>query len=203
MQCMVNVIIPLRVIPEGVPLGVMVEIASLIVVVLQHKMDHSLTGESVPHGFCQLGQDVRTRIVNDGVNRVQAKTVEMIFLQPVQRIMNKVITNRPAVRAIEIDRWPPRSRVAIGEKLRYIEPEIISFWPKVVVNHIKEHHQIFGVRPLDETFQIFGTAITARWSIRQNTVISPTPLTGEAREWHQFDSSNAQCRKIIQLLFCS
>src|SRR5256885_2891256 len=136
-------------------------------------MNLALSAELCAHRFGQFSENVWARIVSNGMNRVQTQSVEVILLQPVQRIVNEKIAYGPAARAVKIDRLSPRGAMTIGEELRRVKSQIIAFRPKVVVNHVQKHHQIFGMRRINQALQVFRTSITSRGSIWQNAVVSP------------------------------
>ena len=74
------------------------------------------------------------------MNGVKTKTVKVIFLQPVKRVVNEIFPHYVAAGTVEIDRLTPRSAMAIGKELRRISPQAIPIRTKVVVNDVKEHH---------------------------------------------------------------
>src|SRR5260370_39246887 len=89
----------------------------------------------------QVSEDGRRGIVDDRVNRVQAQSVEMVFGQPVERVVDEEVPHDSAVSAIEVDAVSPGSRVPISKELWRVGPEIISFRAKVVVDNIQQDHQ--------------------------------------------------------------
>ena len=77
------------------------------------------------------------RVIKNCMYCVEPQTIEVVFLQPIERIMNEVITNGATIQAVKVDGLSPRSVVAIGKELWCIEREVVSFRPKVVVHNIE------------------------------------------------------------------
>src|SRR2546423_2248851 len=164
-------------------------------------MNLALSTELCTHRFGQFSENVWARIVSNGMTRVQPQSVKVILPQPVQRVVNEKTAYGPAARAVKIDRLSPRGAMTIGEELRRVNSQIIALRPKVVVNHVQKHHQIFGMRRINQTLQVFRSSITSRRSIWQNAVVSPVSLPRKTRQWHQFDRDHAEVRQVIQLGF--
>ena len=83
-------------------------------------MNLAIRPDGSPDRAGQLGEYVRRGVVNDRVNCVQAQSVDMVFSQPVERIMDEEIPHSSAFIAIEVDGATPWSVVAFGKKLRSI-----------------------------------------------------------------------------------
>jgi len=92
----------------------------LIEVVLQNQVNLAIRPDGSPDRAGQLGENVRRGVVNDRVNCVQAQPIEMVFSQPVERVMDKEIPHGSAFIAIEVDGATPWCVVALGKKLRSI-----------------------------------------------------------------------------------
>ena len=100
--------------------------------------------------FGQFGENVGFRVIDDGVHRIQTQSIEMVFVQPVERVVDEEVADRPALWAIEVDPVAPRSTMAIGKELRRVGSEIIPFRAKVVVDHVQENHDSAFVRALNQ-----------------------------------------------------
>src|SRR5215471_10601663 len=98
-----------------------------------------LTGRFA-NGFSQLGQEVRTRFVVYGMHGVESQSVNAIFLDPVERVVNEIVAHWATLRAIKVDGLPPGSPVAISEILWRIQVKVVSFRSEVVVDNIQEDH---------------------------------------------------------------
>src|ERR1700678_1054060 len=92
--------------------------------------------DSIAYLMREFIKDRQSGVIDDGVNCIQAQSVEMIFIQPIKRVVDEVVTNGPAFFSIEIDGLTPGRLVARGEELRSVESKIISFGAEVVINNI-------------------------------------------------------------------
>src|SRR5579863_7478401 len=118
MKDMVNIIIPLRVIPASLTLAISIEISGRVVVVLKNKMDVPPVSERFSDSFGNLGKNVGDGFVNNCVYRIQAQTVEVILLQPIKRIVDKEVADDSTSAVIEVNRIAPGSSMTIGKELR-------------------------------------------------------------------------------------
>src|SRR5579864_2764212 len=190
MQCVMDVIIPLRIVKLDPAFLVALQIASGVVSVLEHQVNLPFGSESFPNSLGELQQNVRLGVVNDGMHGVKTQAVEVIFLQPVKRVVNEKISDHATVGTVKVDRVSPWSAMAIGEKLRRISVQVVSFRTEVVVDHVEKNHQALGVSCLNEMLQVFGAAIRGVWRIRQNTVIAPISSAWEIGDRHKFDGGH-------------
>src|SRR5215472_4482252 len=135
------------------------------------------------------------------MDSVQAQTIDVILLEPIERVMNEKVTYHSAARAIEIDGLSPRRAVSVREEVFRVHRKIVSFGTEVVVDHVQEHHEIVGVGRLNEAFQIIRASVAGGRSIGQNSVVAPVPLAGKTSERHEFNSRNSQLSQVSELLF--
>ena len=135
------------------------------------------------------------------MDRVEPKTIEMIFLEPVERIVYEVITDRATFGAIEIDRLPPGSMVTISEELGRVKPKVISFGPEVVVYDVEKNHQVLRVGSVNEVLQFVGATVVGGRSVREYPVVSPVALAGKTRYGHHFDNGDAEISEIVESPF--
>ena len=158
MQRMMNVVIPLCVVARKQPIVIVLgaQVMSRIVVHFLKQMNVTISTEVCPNRFSQLGKNVGFGIVRNSVHRVEPQSIEMVFFQPIKRVVNEKVSDCPALRPIKIDRLSPRGAVAVGEKLRRIQLKIISFGPKVVVDHVKKDHETLRVGRLQKCFKSSG-----------------------------------------------
>jgi hypothetical protein len=91
-----------------------------------------------------------------GVDGVEAQTVESIFHQPIQRILDEEASD---FRAEKVDRGAPRSPDVVAKELRRVDPEVISVRAEVIVDDIKEDHEAKIVPGIDQFFQIVWSCI--------------------------------------------
>ena len=167
-----------------------------VVVVFEHQMHRALATRS---GVCRRGdllQDVGPRIVADRIHRVVAQTVEAVFLEPVERIVDKEVAHLPAAFAVEVDRLAPQGLVAAAEKGRRIRVQQVALGSEMVVHDVEENHQALSVRGLHEMLQIVRRAIARVGRERQYAVVAPVASSRKIRNRHQLDRRHAQRRQI-------
>ena len=119
----------------------------------------ALRAGACAHFFRQLDENVRPRIVDDRVHRVEAQPVEMKFLEPVERVVDEEIAHRTRVWTVEIDRGAPVGMMPLGEERAGISVEVVAFRAEVVVNDVEQNHEPALMGGCDETFQVLGSAI--------------------------------------------
>ncbi len=91
------------------------------------------------HGSRELAQEAWIRVVDDRVHGVEPQPVEVIFLEPVERVVNEELPHDSAVGVVEVHGVAPRCLVARREELRCIVAEIIAVGPEVVVDDVEQH----------------------------------------------------------------
>src|SRR5215472_4796030 len=186
MQGMMNIVVPLGIVERNLVLCVPMQIAGNVVCVLQNEMNPSFLSKFPANLLGKLSDDIGTRVIGDRVNSVQPQAVKVIFLEPVERVMDEEITNNPAVCAVEIDSPAPGRAMAIGKELGRIQAQLVPLGTEVVVNHVEKDHQPFIMRALNKLFQVFRTAIRTVRGVGQNSVIAPIAGSSEIRNRHQF-----------------
>src|SRR4030095_5818673 len=77
---------------------------------------------------------VGTEIIN-AMNGIQTQTVNMVFNEPIEGILNDEVAYRITVRTVIVDGCSPRGPVPIG-KIRTKVAEIIALRPQVVVHNV-------------------------------------------------------------------
>src|ERR1035441_1722772 len=199
-QRVVDVVVPLG----GVRLRLAalgpLKVTRLVVVVFQDKVDVAIRLDGAADGIGQFCEDVGCGVVDDRVNRVQTQSVELVFGQPVERVVDEEVPHDFAVGAIEVEAVSPGSRVPISKELWRVRPEIISFRAKVVVDNIQQNHQSAVMGTLNQLFEIFGSAVSAIRSEGEDAVVTPVALAGKVGDWHQLHGSDSQIRKIVEPL---
>src|SRR5271156_2206589 len=138
---MMNIVIPLRRICSRLAaLLYPLQVSWLVAIVLEDEVNMSIRRNRTPNRIGQLRKNIWGGVVGNFMNRVQTQSIEMIFGQPVECIVDKKISDCPAFRSVEIDAVAPGSTMTIGKELRRVQPQIISFRAKVVVNDIQQNH---------------------------------------------------------------
>ena len=88
MQHVVHVVVPLRVVQDGVAARVALQPARLVVLVFQHQM-RAARQRRAAHPLRQLLQDMHRAVIDDGVHRIEPQAIQMKFLQPVERVVDE------------------------------------------------------------------------------------------------------------------
>ena len=73
-------------------------------------------GDPPSHGFADLIDDVGGSCPQNCVDGVKPQPVEMVFLEPIEGVVDKKIAHRPAARRPQIDRRTPRRLMALGKE---------------------------------------------------------------------------------------
>ena len=188
MQRMVDVVVPLRRVP---PLSRIAQIARLVGVVFQNQMHMTPGINPGAHAVGQLDQNMRAGIIQDRMHRIQAQAVEVVLMQPVERVMDEKLAHLATAAAIEIDRRAPGCVVPFGEERAGVEVEIIPLRPEVVIDHIQQDHQAARVRRLHQGFEVIGAPVAAVGGVGQDTVVSPVARARKIRHGHEFDGGDA------------
>src|ERR1019366_65981 len=100
-------------------------------------MDLAPGEERIPNRIGKLRKNVWFGVISNRMNRIQTQPIKVIFRKPIQRIMNKKISDRTTPGAVEVYTIAPRCVVPVGEELRGVGIKVISFGTEVVVNHIE------------------------------------------------------------------
>ena len=195
-----NVVIPLSGVPLGLALLFAFEIARLIEVVFQNEMDLAIGVDGTPDCIGQFREDVWGRVVNNRVHRIETEAVEMIFGQPVERIVDEEVSDGSTFGPIEINAISPWSTVSISKELWRVRPKIISFRAQVVVHDVEENHDSMLMGALNQFFEIFGSAVNTIGSEWEDAVVAPIALAGEVSNGHQLHGSDSQIHEIVESL---
>src|SRR5215471_1096856 len=115
---MMSVIVPLRV-------DILFEVRG-IVVVLEHKVNMA--------SGLDCGTDSGSHLVNpvlllDGMHSIEAQTIEAVFHQPVEDVLDKECTD---CRLAEINRRSPWSVAIVAKELWRVTREIVAVGSKVI-----------------------------------------------------------------------
>src|SRR5437773_1196666 len=173
MSGVVDVVIPLGIVQARWFARLAAQIMRGVVVVFQYQVNVAFVTERFPDGLGQLTQNIGIGIVENSVHGVKSQTIDAIFVKPIERIVNEVVAHGPAAWSIEINRLAPGSVLVLGEKLRRIQMQIISFGAEVVVNHVEKNHHVFGMSGIYEPLELIGSAISSGGSVGQDAVIAP------------------------------
>jgi hypothetical protein len=115
---------------------------------------HASRSRSFANPRRQLGEEVTRRIVHQRAAGVQAKPVQMVLVNPVLRVLDQELPNRPAAFTVEVHRGAPGCPVG----LREIPPaELAQVGPvraQVVVDHVEQHRETERVGPVHEVTEV-------------------------------------------------
>src|SRR4029077_13979263 len=100
--------------------------------ILRHQYDGTLTC-STPCSSADRPENVLFRSVENAFRRVETKSVEMKFIDPVATIGDEKFTHRTGVRSVEIDRIAPIILVLASQIIVGINAEIIPVRAKMIV----------------------------------------------------------------------
>ncbi len=191
------IVIPLRTIFTLRRIGPRIEQARTIVVVLQDEMDYAPSGGSeVPNHAAQVIEDRGPSRFGDGMNGVEPKAVETIALEPMKRIADREGAD---LRNAIIDSVSPRC-MGGSEECRRVAVEIITFRTEMIVDDIEKHHELAGMRFVDQHAQIIRPPIRAVRRIEQDTVVAPISPAGKVGDRHQFDRGHSGLNHVVELL---
>src|ERR671919_407171 len=79
-------------------------------------------------------------VVQDGVDGVESQGVDVELGDPEEGIVDEKTTHFIAVRAIEVERAPPRGFVALG-KVGTVIRQIVPVWSEMVIDDVEDHRQ--------------------------------------------------------------
>ena len=196
-QHMMYVVVPLR---RKVPrqAGVVAEqAAGLVFLILQHQMHRAAAGA---HAFCEFVEHVPHAVVDDGMDGIEAQSIEIVFLDPILRVVNDELTHRTAVSAVVVDGRTPRRLMPIGKERRCVRGQVISVRPKVVVHDVQQHHESARVCGIHQRLQILGPAIARVGRVQEHTIVAPVPRTRKIRDRHDLDGRHPEGRQMIETL---
>src|SRR5690606_14711158 len=130
-----------------------------------------------PYFVRELLEEVDCRRVHDRVDRVEAKAVDVVLLEPVERVFDQKTAHLEAARPVEVQRITPGSAISIRE-VRPVHGEVVPVRPEVVVNDVEQHGEPARVARIDEALEARRTAVGVVRRIQIDAVVAPA-----ARPW--------------------
>ena len=199
MPSMVIVVVPLGTVFSVRNIGQRIEQTCAVVVVLQDQMDQSSRcRRELSDRVAELMKERELLRFEQGMHRVEAKTVEAIMFKPMQCIADG--EGADLWNAI-VDGVSPR-RMSGGEECRRVAVKVVTFRAEMVVDDVEKHHEPPRMRFVDQHSQIVGPTIGAVWRIEQDAVVSPVSAACEIGNRHQLDCSHAGLDDMIELVDC-
>jgi hypothetical protein len=136
MKAMVEIVIPLSIQAKASLLG-RIDDPDVVKIAFSNHPDKTTQFPCLlVNGFPDVEKDVPGTEIEDTVDRVDSKTVHMIFRHPVKGIIDDEVPDLIALRAIEVDRRTPWGFVTIGE-IGSVIGKIVPLRPQMVVDHIE------------------------------------------------------------------
>src|SRR4030095_2945707 len=112
----------------------------------------------------------------------EAKSVEVILLQPMANIGPHILTDGRRIRPIQIEPSSPYGLVLREICLAELRQDV-SDWSKVVVHDVQNHPEAVRVRRIDESSRVVRLAVTVKRREKQDAGVAPseTGLRNPAR----------------------
>src|SRR6266545_593095 len=136
--------------------------------------------------------------VEDRVNRVETKHVDVKIGKPVERVFSEEAPNLVGIGTVEVDGPTPRCRVPVGE-VRPVIREVVSLRAEMVVDDVEREGEPSPMAFVDEPAQAVRTAVARVWRVRKHSVVTPIAFAGKLRDGHELDRRDAQVLQIVEL----
>ncbi len=143
-QTMMDVVIPLRV--EALRSALRSQPARLVRAVFQYEVDRPLPAGPGADALRDFGQKMDCAVVLNRMHGIETQAIEVIFLQPVEDVVDEEIADRAAVRPVVVDPRTPRGVMTFRKELTGVGVEIISLGPEMVVDDIEHYRDAMAVR---------------------------------------------------------
>jgi hypothetical protein len=106
-----------------------------------------------------LFDDSRRGTVADRMHCIQAQSVEVVLLEPVQRVVDIEVAATRGVGSVKADSPHPGRLAPRIEELRAVRVEVVSFRAEVVVHDVEQHGEAERMRFVDQRLQVFRATI--------------------------------------------
>src|SRR4029077_7827125 len=106
----------------------------------------------------QLCEKVACAEIAHSMNRVEAQSIKVIILQPIECVLDEEPPHVVAALTIEIDRLTPRSAVTIG-KVRSEYIKVVAFRAEMVVDHVECNSETVRVGRIHESMKPGRTTV--------------------------------------------
>ena len=139
------------------------------------------------------------RVVDDGVDRVQAQTVDVEVDEPEPGVVDDPGAHLVAVRAVDVDPLAPVRGVSIGE----VGPErrqVVSRGAEMVVDDVEDHAETATMAGIDETGEAFRPSIGVVRRVEVDAVVAPAAVAGELGHGQHLDRIDAQIDQRVEVL---
>src|SRR5215469_1015484 len=187
--------------PDGIEAVAVLSLAGIASVILVGLGNHAHRAAKLARKLINVLLDVRNdvqrRIVLDGLYGIEPQTVEVIFANPAERVLDDEAANVLAARLIVVDGITPWRAVLAGEigpKL----PQITALVAEVVVNHVEHDGQAALVGDIHQSLQACRAAVARLDCVQTNTVVAPIARSRKCRNRHELDDGDAQAAQVIE-----
>src|SRR5215831_12104138 len=198
MQGMVQIVVPLCR-AAGNSAFCSSQIPRLIAVVLEDEMNVAVVN-TVPDGLDDFADYIGLAAVKNRMDGIETQPVEMILLEPIERVLNKKVAHYAVTGSIEIDRGAPRCLVAFAEEIRSDRRQIIAFGAEMIVDDIEKDRQAARVACLNKLLQRVRRTVLRRRGIEKHAVITPIVTAGKRSDRNQLDRGRAELDDMIEML---
>jgi hypothetical protein len=129
--------------------------------------------------------------VEDAVNRVQAKSVDVIFIEPIERVLDEEAPHAIAAWTIEVKGLTPGCVVTVGE-VRTKLGQVIPFRAEVIVDDIEYYSESFAMTGVHQLFESARAAVGRVGRVKIDAVVTPVAAAGKLGDGHQLEGRNSQ-----------
>ena len=112
------------------------------------------------------------RIVEQGVDGVEAQPVNVVVAQPHQGVVDEVAAHFVAAGTVEVDGIAPGRLVVAGE-VGAVDAQVVAIGPEVVVDHVEDHGEATLVAGVDQCLQPRRAAVEVVGRVEIDAVVAP------------------------------
>ena len=147
-----------------------------------------------------LLQEIGLGVIVNVVRRVEPQSVEVILHNPVPRVADHELTDRGRVLAVEVDGLAPVGAMSLADVPVGELRQVVPVGAEMVVDHVEDHAESFGMRPVHEPSQIVGAAVRMMRRKEIHAVVTPPEPAGKSGDRHQLDDRDAHASQLRQLV---
>ncbi len=174
------------------------QVPRLVAVVFEDEVDEPVAAGALGRRARELDEHVLLGAVGDGVHGVEAQAVQVILVEPVQRVVHDERPRDLAPGLVEVEGVPPRRLVRPAEERRRVAVQVVSLGPEVVVDDVEKDREASGVTGFHQPLERLGPSVAGVRRERQDAVVAPSPATGEVRHGHQLDRRRPERDEVVE-----
>src|SRR6185437_14382170 len=132
------------------------------------------------------------------MRRVEPQPVNVVVLQPHQRVVAEEPANLVASALVEVHRRTPW-RV---KPLRQVRSELVGIVPhrtEVVVDDIENHREVLRMACVDKALESIRSAVWLERSEQEDTVIAPAASPGKLVNRHHLQMRDAEIGQVVEM----